>query len=117
VSSAPETLEQLRLVLESEAEADEALRAVCAALVERCGCAWAGIRFVERGALVLGPEHGAPRPELRGEAPIVFQGDRVAELAADGCPEPTLLALLAPLLAPYCLVGWDTGGVPWDETA
>ena len=44
------------------------LRAICAALVERCGCAWAGIRFVERGELVLGPEHGAPRPERRSEA-------------------------------------------------
>jgi hypothetical protein len=116
VSRAPETLEQLRLMLEREDEADDALRAICAALVERCGCAWAGIRFVERGELVLGPERGAPRPELRSEAPILFQGEQIAELAADGCPEPALLEELAPLLALYCLVGWDTGGVPWDES-
>ena len=117
MSSAPDSLEQLRLILEREDEADEALRAICAALVERYGCAWAGIRFVERGELVLGPEHGAPRPELRSEAPILFQGERIAELDADGCPDPALLGELAPLLALYCLVGWDTGGVPWDESA
>ena len=117
MSPPPEPREELRLILEGEDEADEALRAICAALVERFGCAWAGIRFVERGELVLGPEHGAPHPELRGEAPILFQGEQIAELAADGCPEPALLDELAPLLALYCLVGWDTGGVPWDDSA
>ena len=117
MSSDPGTLEELRRVLESEAEPDDALRAICAALVERCGCAWAGIRFVESGELVLGPEHGAPDPGLRSEAAILFEGERIAELAADACPEPALLGQLAPLLALYCLVGWDTGGVPWDESA
>ena len=41
------------------------LRAVVAALVERGGCAWAGILFAENGELVLGPEAGEPDPDAR----------------------------------------------------
>ncbi len=60
----------------------------------------------------------APRaPSSAARPPILFQGERIAELDADGCPDPALLGELAPLLALYCLVGWDTGGVPWDESA
>ena len=66
---------------------------------------------------MLGPENGSPHRRARLAAPVLFQDVRVAELAADGCPEPSLLGQVAPLLAPYCLVGWDTGGVPWDESA
>ena len=36
------------------------------------------------------------------------------ELVADGCDDPALLEWVAPLISLYCLVGWDTGGVPWD---
>ena len=47
----------------------------------------------------------------------MFQGDRVAELVADGCEDDAFLQRVATLLAPYCLVGWDTGGVPWDAVS
>ena len=49
--------------------------------------------------------------------PIVYRGDTVAglwfgsetprELDAD-------LSRVAAMLAPYCLVGWDTGGESWE---
>jgi hypothetical protein len=117
VSPGAAALAAVRRIVDGAGEADEVLRAVCAALVEEGGCSWAGISLVERGELVLGPEHGVPRPELRVRAPVAFQGDRVAELAADGCADPALLEQVAPAIAPYCLVAWDTGGVPWDPSA
>lgn len=96
---------------------DDVLRAVVTTLVEPGGCAWAGILFVEDGKLVLGPAAGTPRPAARTQLPVVFQGDRVAELVADGCDDEAFLQRVATLLAPYCLVGWDTGGVPWDAVS
>jgi hypothetical protein len=39
----------------------------------------------------------------------------VAELAADGAGDAPLLERVAALVAESCLVGWDTGGIPWDE--
>ena len=95
-------------------DADEVLRAVVDTLVEQAGCSWAGILFSEAGRLVLGPEAGIPTPEQRSRAPVVFEGATVAELVADGCPEPELLDRVAALIPAYCLVGWDTDGVPWD---
>jgi hypothetical protein len=101
-------------VLARGGDVDEMLRAVVETLVARGGCDWAGILFVESGELVLGPEAGEPRPDARAQAPVLYDGDRVAELVADGCGEPALLGHVAERIAPYCLVGWDTGGVPWD---
>ena len=95
-------------------DADDVLRGVVAALVERGGCAWAGILFHEAGELVLGPQAGEPRPDARTQLPVVFQGDHVAELVADGCGDRAFLERVALIVSPYCLVGWDTGGVPWE---
>ncbi len=96
---------------------DDVLRAVVGALVEHGGCAWAGILFVEDGELVLGPSAGDAQPARRAQLPVVFQGDRIAELVADGCEDATFLEQVAALLAPYCLVGWDTNGVPWEAVS
>ena len=96
---------------------DDVLRAVVTALVERGGCAWAGILFAEGGERVLGPSAGAPQPASRTQLPVVFHGDHVAELVADGCKDVGFLERVAQLLAPYCLVGWDTGGVPWNAVS
>jgi hypothetical protein len=104
-------------VLAQRADADDVLREVVDVLVADGGCRWAGILFVESGELVLGPQAGTPDDAARTSVPVVFHGDRVAELAADGCADPAALERVADLVAPYCLVGWDTGGVPWDETA
>jgi hypothetical protein len=96
---------------------DDVLRGAVTALVEQGGCAWAGILFAEDGELVLGPSAGAEQPASRTQLPVVFQGDRVAELVADGCDDEAFLQRVATLLAPYCLVGWDTGGIPWDAVS
>ncbi len=101
-------------ILATGDDADDILRRVVAALVEHGGCVWAGILFVEDGTLVLGPGAGDPQPGARTQLPVEFHGDRVAELVADGCSDLPFLERVAELLAPYCLVGWDTGGVPWD---
>ncbi len=83
-------------------------------LVECRGCAWAGILFAEQGELVLGPEDGEQRPDQRTQVPVVYQGARVAELVADGCDNLPFLEQVAGLISGHCLVGWDTGGIPWD---
>ena len=63
---------------------------------------------------MLGPEAGEQRPEARTRLPVVYQGDRVAELVVDGCEDRPFLERVAVLISAYCLVGWDTGGEPWD---
>jgi hypothetical protein len=103
----------LARALAIDGDADDVLRAVVAALVEH-GCSWAGILFVEDGTLVLGPEAGEPAPGLRLQLPVVYEGNRVAELVVDGCEDRELLDRVANLIAVHCLVGWDTGGVPWE---
>ena len=48
--------------------------------------------------------------------PIVYRGDTVAALWLGSAAAPAVVAELeraAALLAPYCLVGWDTGGEEW----
>jgi hypothetical protein len=104
-------------ILEASTDADDALRAVVEALVADGACDWAGILFVEEGRLVLGPSAGEERPAARVQTPVVFGSDRVADLVADGCGDTAFLERVAQLIAPYCLVGWDTGGVPWDPAA
>jgi hypothetical protein len=98
-------------------EPDDVLRAVVTALVEQGGCSWAGILFVEDGELVLGPSAGEPQPHARTQLPISFQDARIAELVADGCDDAALLQRAAAILGPYCLVGWDTDGIPWDAVS
>jgi len=110
-------LEAVDRILNRGGDADDVLRAVVATLVERGGCSWAGILFVEDGELVLGPEAGDPAPAARRRIPVTYQGDRVAELVADGCDDQPFLERVATLISAHCLVGWDTGGVPWDPAA
>jgi hypothetical protein len=107
-------LAEIDRVVGEGADADDVLRAVVAALVEHGVCAWAGILFAEDGELVLGPEAGKPDPGLRAQLPVVYDGARVAELVVDGCDDPAFLDRVAALIAPYCLVGWDTAGEAWE---
>jgi L-methionine (R)-S-oxide reductase len=53
--------------------------------------------------------------------PIVFDGKVVGEIdidsdapAAFGAEDRALLERVAILISPHSLVGWDTGGVPWQ---
>ena len=108
-------LDRVSRLAESEDDADDILRAVVAALVDSGTAAWSGIFFVEGGELVLGPEAGAPDPSARTTVGVTYEDARIAELSADRCPDPVLLAQVGDLVALQCLVGWDTGGVPWDD--
>ncbi len=111
--SASSTLEAVDGILNVGGDADDVLRAVVAALVERGGCGWAGIWFVEGEGLELGPEAGVADEARRLRAPIEFRGELVGELGADGVSEPELVERVALLLSPYVLLGWDTRGETW----
>ncbi len=117
MSEGLDPLQAIARLLDESGDADDGLRAVVDALVRDHGCDWAGILFSEDGALVLGPQAGSPRPEARVQLPVDYDGARVAEIVADGCPDDALLRSVADVISPYCLVGWDTGGVPWDPAA
>ena len=95
-------------------DADDQLRTTVAELVARDDCSWAGVFFVEGGALVLGPEAGESDPGRRVTVPVVWRDTRVAELAADGEVDSAYLETIATEIAELCLVGWDTGGEDWE---
>ena len=105
-------VEAVGRLIEEGSEADELLRGVVAILHERYP--WVGISFVEEGNLVLGPSEG----ERTGDPvriPISYDGNVVAELAVSGDDQDRpSLEKVAALIAPYCLVGWDTGGEAWS---
>ena len=96
-------------------DADDVLRAAVAELAARYE--WAGIAFVEQDDLVLGPASG-PEPRQTFAVPILYDGARVAELrvapAEVTSEQRASLEREAERLAPYCLVGWDTGGEAWS---
>jgi putative methionine-R-sulfoxide reductase with GAF domain len=109
-------LEAIDRILNRGGDADDVLRAV----VERLHglYSWVGIHFVEGDELTLGPAAGTPT----GKAvsfPVTFQGTRVAELELEGVvgddDERFFLERVATLVSAYCLVAWDTGGVPWNQ--
>jgi hypothetical protein len=115
-------LEALHRILNREAEADEVLRQSVAALHERVPhYTWVGLSFVEEEALLLGPQAGEPGlGSRRTDVPIVYDGTRAAVLGVEssaelGDDESAFLARVAILISAHCLVGWDTGGVPWPE--
>ena len=110
----PAELAEIEAIVERGGDADDVLRRVVAALARRYP--WAGILFVEDGDLVLGPAAGEPAPTTRTQVPVTFNGDRIAEVAADGAPEEdrTFLDRVAGLVADHCLVGRDTGGEDWE---
>ncbi len=92
------------------------LRHVVDALHDRGGYAWVGLFFVEEGALTLGPEAGEQDEAARTRVPVLWQGVEVAELAVDGAPaDLESLERVAALVSGHCLVGWDTGGEPWES--
>ena len=107
-------IEEIDRLVEAGGDADDILRGAVAALVDPGGCSWAGILFVESGELVLGPQAGVADPENRTQVPVIFEGTRVAELAVDGAYDTAFLDRVAFVISPYCLVGWDTDGEPWD---
>ena len=111
-------LQEIEAIVDRGGDADDVLRAVVAALHERAGYAWAGILFVEDGGLVLGPEAGdTGEPATRTSVPVTWQDERVAELEVEGANDDDrpFLERVAQLVSGHCLVGWDTGGEPWES--
>jgi hypothetical protein len=110
----------VQAIVDGGGEADDILRASLAAVHEAAGAPWSAIAFVEEREMVVGPLVGrAPEagPEPALTVPIVYRGETVAGLWF-GSETPreldSELSRVAALLAPYCLVGWDTGGEHWD---
>jgi hypothetical protein len=110
-------LEAIGLILDRGGDADEVLREVVCALEERAGYAWVGILFAEDGDLRLGPQSGEPDAARRSSVDVTWKGARVAVLAVDGATpqDVAFLERVAVLVAGHCLVGWDTGGEPWES--
>ena len=110
-------LEAIDRILNRGGDADDVLRAVVDTLHERAGLTWAGIAFVEEDGLVLGPQAGE-RTGREAMYPVAFRGDLVAELRIapqqDSEEGRAFLERVALLISPHCLVGWDTGGEPWE---
>jgi hypothetical protein len=108
-------LEAVERLINLGGEADDVLRQVVGVLHERLHRP-VRIRFLEEGELVSGPAAG-PEPVDVEAFPIHFQGAYVANLEV-GLPleeaDRGLLARVATIVAPYALVGWDTGGRAWE---
>ena len=105
---------ELERIVEETGEADDVLRRVVALLASRDGIDWAAVAFLDGGALTLGPTAGSANESRRARVPIAFQGDVVGELLVDGSTDDELLTLVAERIAPYVLIGWDTGGEAWE---
>lgn len=115
MSARIDALEAIERVVATGGEADDVLRRVVAILHKQIGC-FVGISFIEGGEPVPGPAAGQRAGTTMKSFPIAFQGRRVADLDAGGELSPetcVLLERVATLLAPYALVGWDTGGEEW----
>jgi putative methionine-R-sulfoxide reductase with GAF domain len=117
VSASSGMLEAIDRILNRGGDADEVLRQVLGVLHDIGDYSWVGISFLEEGELVLGPAQG----ERNGEPttiPISYEDNVVAELGvmADevDVDERAFLERVGQLIAPYCLVGWDTGGEAWS---
>lgn len=108
------SLTALDRILDGGGEVDDVLRNVVELLVADPGIAWAGISFREGAELSLGPQAGSPAVSGRIRTPIVYEGDVVGELAVDGDADTAFLGQVAGTIAPYVLLGWDTGGVSWE---
>jgi hypothetical protein len=115
VSAAGGALEAIERIHDRGSDADDVLRDVVAVL--HSDYSWVGISFVEEGELVLGPALGEQTVEPT-RIPISYENNVVAELGviADeiDAKDRAFLERVAVLIAPYCLVGWDTGGEAWS---
>jgi hypothetical protein len=107
-------LDAIDRIITLGSDADNVLRAVVAELVREPTIEWAGILFLEDGALVLGPDAGVADTTRRTGTPVFFQGAVVGELAVDGDAERSFLERVADLISTHVLLGWDTGGVAWE---
>jgi GAF domain-containing protein len=89
-----------------------------------CGAAAASGRTEIVDDVTTDDRYLACFPSTRSEivVPIAYEGRVVGEIdidsdqpAAFGDDDRAYLERVATLISPHCLVGWDTGGVPWPE--
>jgi hypothetical protein len=111
-------LEAVERIINRGGDADDVLRDVLVAVEERIPhFAGVAIAFMEEGRLELGPQAGrSTGDEVR--ALVTFEGAPVAEVVVhrtEAHDDEPFLERLATLISPYCLVGWDTQGVPWAD--
>ena len=104
----------VRHIVEQGVDADDVLRAVIESMVSTDGVQWAGVAFIEDDELRLGPSGGAPDESRRERVRVAYDGSAVGELWADGDIRRDELERIAALIAPYVLIGWDTGGTAWE---
>ncbi len=112
-------VEAVERLLNRGGDADDVLRAVVSVLHERLPHlqgVW--IEFAEGDQRVVGPFAGETAEEQVQRFAVRFQGAEIATLAVASATfakgDTTTLERVATIIAPYCLVGWDTGGERWD---
>ena len=112
--------ERVQAVIDGGEEADDILRAALAAVHEGASAPWSAIAFVEEGQMAIGPLHGqrarrhaGARPRGADRLPRRHRRRALARERARDAASTAELERAAALLAPYCLVGWDTGGEEW----
>jgi hypothetical protein len=110
VTEGPDPLGAVDAIVARGGDADDVLREVLAAL-QKHGCPYAAIRFLENGELVDGPAVGAV--VAAPHTPVAYEGTQVGELTL-ATDDPRLAELVAERIAPYVLVGWDTSGEGWE---
>ena len=99
-------------IVERGGEADDVLRDVVETLQSRAAPSGPGSRSSRAtgSSSALRPAESSPGKlsgtRSSGRAPRWQSCRRPAD--------PERLAQVAALIAPYCLVGWDTGGEPWN---
>jgi putative methionine-R-sulfoxide reductase with GAF domain len=108
----------LERIVAAGGDADDVLRDAVTAVHEHVpDYTRVGLRFSEAGDLVLGPNAGDESGQSAAE-PVIYNGERVGqfEVASSHFDETdrTFLERVASLIALHTLLGWDTGGAPWD---
>jgi len=91
-----------------------------------CGAAVASGQTEIVDDVTADPRYLACFPSTRSEivVPIRWKDAVIGEIDVDsdqpsafGAADREFLDLVATRISPYCLVGWDTGGVPWDNVS
>jgi hypothetical protein len=112
-------LEAVERLLNRGGDADDVLRAVVSALRERLPhLERVAIEFTEGDRRAAGPSAGETAHHELRRFPVLFQRSEVAALAVPESAlrggDQALLERVATIISPYCLVGWDTGGMAWE---
>ncbi len=112
--SMPDLVSDIAAVVAGAEEPDDAIRAAVLRLVGDPRVTWAEVAFVEDGELVAGPAAGDIGASTVLTSRIDWQGDPVGELRVAGDLPPGELTAIAAVLSAPVLLGWDTGGEPWE---